>query len=64
MEVKKDGGGGLWSSPGASSASYRGILIAFLFIFLIIGVFVGLLIGEYRICHIIPYLNMYRCNML
>ncbi|XP_044055904.1 transmembrane protease serine 9 [Siniperca chuatsi] len=50
MEVKKDGGGVSWSSSGASSApsntaSYRSTLIALLFFFLIIGVFVGLLIA-------------------
>ncbi|XP_035509617.1 transmembrane protease serine 9 [Morone saxatilis] len=50
MELKKDGGGGggSWSSSGASSAPsnpacYRSILIAFFLIFLVIGVFVGLL---------------------
>ncbi|XP_031720192.1 transmembrane protease serine 9 [Anarrhichthys ocellatus] len=52
MEVKKDGGGGPWSSSGDSSASSnpasscRSTLIAFLIFFLlIIGVFVGLLIA-------------------
>ncbi|XP_037626594.1 transmembrane protease serine 9 [Sebastes umbrosus] len=50
MEVRKDGGGGPWSSPGASpapsnSACYRGSIVAFIFFFLVIGVFVGLLIA-------------------
>ncbi|XP_047443765.1 transmembrane protease serine 9 [Mugil cephalus] len=52
MELKKDGGGGggTWSSSGASSepsnsACYKSTLIAFLLIFLIIGVFVGLVIA-------------------
>ncbi|XP_059197799.1 transmembrane protease serine 9 [Centropristis striata] len=51
MEEKKNGGGGeQWSSPGASSAPsspacYRSSIIAFLFFFLVIGVFVGLLIA-------------------
>lgn len=43
MEVKKDEGGGLWSS---SITCYRSTLIAALLFFLFIGVFVGLLIGE------------------
>uniref|UniRef100_A0A3B4XVJ5 Peptidase S1 domain-containing protein n=1 Tax=Seriola lalandi dorsalis TaxID=1841481 RepID=A0A3B4XVJ5_SERLL len=47
MEVKKDGGGGgggggPWSS---SPACYRSTVIALLLFFLVIGVFVGLLIG-------------------
>lgn len=49
MEVKKDGGGS-WSSSGASSAPscYRSTLVAFFLFFLVIGVFVGLVIGESR----------------
>lgn len=51
MEVKKDGGRGPWSSSGASSAPsnnacYRSALLALFLFFLVIGVFVGLLIGE------------------
>ncbi|XP_026201848.1 transmembrane protease serine 9 [Anabas testudineus] len=42
MEVKKDEGGGLWSS---SITCYRSSLIAALLFFLCIGVFVGLLIA-------------------
>ncbi|XP_069007183.1 transmembrane protease serine 9 [Embiotoca jacksoni] len=50
MEVKKDGGGGPWSSSGASPtpsnpACYRSTLIAFLLFFLVIGIFVGLVIA-------------------
>ncbi|KAM8888770.1 transmembrane protease serine 9 [Synchiropus picturatus] len=43
MEVKKDGGGGRWSS--SHPACYRGAIIAFLILFLAVGVFVGLLIA-------------------
>lgn len=53
MEVKKDGGGGggPWSSSGAPSAPahpncYRSTLVALFLFFVVIGVFVGLLIGE------------------
>ncbi|KAK2835506.1 hypothetical protein Q5P01_015990 [Channa striata] len=42
MEVKKDGGGGPWSS---SYTCYRSTLVATLLFFLFIGVFVGLLIA-------------------
>ncbi|KAK2907890.1 transmembrane protease serine 9 [Channa argus] len=42
MEVKKDGGGGPWSS---SYNCYRSTLLAALLFFLFIGVFVGLLIA-------------------
>lgn len=44
MEVKKDGGGGgAWS---LSPACHRSTVIASLFFFLVLGVFVGLFIGE------------------
>lgn len=55
MEVKKDGEGGgggwPWSSSGAPSAPthpncYRSAFLAVFLFFIIIGVFVGLLIGE------------------
>ncbi|XP_017262498.1 transmembrane protease serine 9 [Kryptolebias marmoratus] len=50
MDIKKDGGGGSWSPPGISSAPsspgcYKGILITCIFLFLIIGIFVGLAIA-------------------
>ncbi|XP_041863011.1 transmembrane protease serine 9 [Melanotaenia boesemani] len=50
MDVKKDGGGGSWSSSGTSSATcspgcYRSAIIACLLFFLIIGILVGLLIA-------------------
>lgn len=49
MEAQKDEGRGPWSSsPPAPSSSvcYRSGLILFLLFFLIIGIFVGLVIGE------------------
>ncbi|XP_034565140.1 transmembrane protease serine 9 [Notolabrus celidotus] len=50
MEGKKEGGGGgAWSSPGASSAPSsafcRSMFLAFFIFFLVIGVFIGLVIA-------------------
>lgn len=51
MDVKKDGGEGSWSPSGMPSAPpspscYKCVLVTCIFLFLIIGIFVGLAIGE------------------